>query len=136
MCAPAPAQDRHAGLPLRNIWPYRGKSVLGRSGFSCYNRAMKKSYFISFMLGFLFGTGEMFLLAMLSLMFAAAERIANVFFIPGRYMAAQFVGPQGSNTEVFLLTLFNGILYGLIFAIGYEVFQLAVKKLRVPNKMN
>jgi hypothetical protein len=66
------------------------------------------------MLGFLFGTGGMFLLAMLSLMFAAAERIANVFFIPGRYMAAQFVGPQGSNTEVFLLTLFNGILYGLI----------------------
>jgi hypothetical protein len=95
---------------------------------------MKKSYFISFMLGFLFGTVGMYLLAMLSLIFVPAERIANVFFIPGRYMAEQFAGPQGSNIEVLLLTLFNGILYGLVFAIGYGIFQLTAKKQSLTSR--
>jgi hypothetical protein len=76
----------------------------------------------------------MYLIAMLSLMFAAAERIADAFFTPGRYMAEQFAGPQGSYTEVLLLTLFNGILYGLVFLIRYWAFQLAVKTLRLTSR--
>jgi hypothetical protein len=95
---------------------------------------MKKPYLMSFILGFLFGTAGMYLLAMLSLLFVAAEGIADVFLAPGRYMAEQFAGPQGSDTEVLLLTLFNGILYGLVFLIEYWAFQHAVKTLRLTSR--
>jgi hypothetical protein len=65
--------------------------------------------------GFLFGTLGMFILAALSLLFAPIELIAMPLFVPGRFAASLFVGSEGSDAQVVLLTIFNGVLYALIF---------------------
>ena len=38
-------------------------------------------------------------------------------FYPGRWLGAQIGGANGSTLEVVLLTLFNGILYALLFVL-------------------
>lgn len=68
-------------------------------------------------LGFLFGTAGMYLLAMLSLMFQPVEVLTGFLFAPGRFISATFVGSEGSNAAVVLLTLFNGALYAGVFAL-------------------
>jgi hypothetical protein len=71
-------------------------------------------------LGFLFGTIGIFALSSLSLVSHIFEVVLSPLFWPGRFMAATFVGASVSNTQVLLLTLFNGVLYAVIFAlIGY-----------------
>lgn len=65
--------------------------------------------------GFVFGIVGMYVLAMLSLIFAPIEAASGFLFAPGRYLSERFAGPGASNSEVVLLTLANGIFYAIIF---------------------
>jgi hypothetical protein len=66
--------------------------------------------------GFLFGTLGLFALAALSLISGVAELVFAPLFWPARFLSARLAGAQGSTGEVVLLTLFNGLLYALLFA--------------------
>ena len=70
-----------------------------------------------FIWGFIFGALGLYILAVLALILPAAETLGDLLFFPGRYLAEQFAGAEGSNTEVALLSIFNGVLYGVIFTI-------------------
>lgn len=70
-----------------------------------------------FIWGFIFGAVGLYLLAMLALITPIFETIGNLLFFPGRYLAEQFVGAEGGNMAVILLSLFNGLLYGVIFIV-------------------
>ena len=65
--------------------------------------------------GFLFGTLGMFAFSALSLLSQTFEAISAPLFLPGRYLSATFVGSQGSDLAVAILTISNGILYAVIF---------------------
>lgn len=88
---------------------------------------MNKRASKSLIYGFLFGTVGMFILAGLALIFQPVEIITDFLFAPGRYLAAQFAGPEGSNTEVLILTLLNGVVYALIFALVYKACKIVKK---------
>jgi hypothetical protein len=74
---------------------------------------MKKSYFISFMLGFLFGTVGMYLLAMLSLIFVPAERIANVFLSMVDTWRSNLLALKGAISKSFYLLYLMGFSMAL-----------------------
>ncbi len=65
--------------------------------------------------GFLFGTVGLFLLSALALIFQPVEIVKDWLTIPVRALSQQFAGTDGSNVEVLILTLGNGILYALLF---------------------
>lgn len=65
--------------------------------------------------GFLFGTLGMFAFSALSLLSQVFEFISAPLFRPGRFLAATFVGSEGSDLAVAMLTISNGILYAIIF---------------------
>lgn len=65
--------------------------------------------------GFLFGALGLYVLAALSLISQVFELIFVPLFTPGRTMSALFVGSEGSNLDVLLLSVFNGLFYALIF---------------------
>jgi prepilin signal peptidase PulO-like enzyme (type II secretory pathway) len=69
------------------------------------------------LLGFFFGTVGLYLLAMVSLMTPILEFLVSPLFFPGRWLGGQIGGADGSTGEVILLTLFNGILYALLFVL-------------------
>lgn len=85
---------------------------------------MKSPYAKPLILGFLFGTLGMFILAMLSLVLQPVEWATAILFAPGRFMSAQFAGPDGSNLEVALLTLFNGVFYAAFFLLVRWIISL------------
>lgn len=74
--------------------------------------------------GFLFGTVGLFILSALALMLPFFEAIGNVLTAPIKMISARFAGSEGSNGEVFLLTLLNGILYAIIFAVVRKLYGL------------
>lgn len=67
--------------------------------------------------GFLFGTIGLYALAMLSLMMPFIEMLASPLMYPGRWLGSFINGSDGSTGEVLLLTLFNGILYAVLFVL-------------------
>lgn len=67
--------------------------------------------------GFLFGTLGMFAFSALSLLSQVFEFISAPLFWPGRFLAATFVGSEGSDLAVAMLTISNGILYAIIFIV-------------------
>lgn len=70
-----------------------------------------------FIIGFLFGALGLYVLSALSLALPFFEVVAGPLFWPGRFLSETFVGSEGSDIVVLLLTLFNGVFYGLVFAI-------------------
>jgi hypothetical protein len=75
---------------------------------------MNKQY-LPAILGFLFGTIGILLLSSLSLVSQTIELISAPFFWPGQKIAELFFGENAGNGSVIALTLFNGVLYALIF---------------------
>jgi len=67
--------------------------------------------------GFLFGTLGLYVLAFFALMIPFVETISGFLFAPGRFLASQFAGSDGTTSEVVLLMLANGILYAAVFAL-------------------
>ncbi len=65
--------------------------------------------------GFLFGTIGLFILSALALIFQPIEIIKDWLSLPIRIVAQRLAGSEGSNLEVLLLTVGNGLLYALIF---------------------
>lgn len=65
--------------------------------------------------GFAFGTLGLYLLALIALTAPVFETVSSLLMKPGRMVAEAFVDSEGSNGEVLLLTLFNGLFYLLIF---------------------
>jgi len=74
--------------------------------------------------GFIFGTAGLYILAILSLAIPFVENAASFLFGPGRFLAEKFAGTEGSNVEVLLLTLANGVIYSLIFLGAYRLMRL------------
>lgn len=67
------------------------------------------------LIGFIFGTLGLYILSAVSLFSSVVEFLSAPILWPGRTMTALLVGPNGSDLAVFLLTIFNGVLYALIF---------------------
>lgn len=67
--------------------------------------------------GFFFGTAGLLILSALSLMSPSIEVLAAPFLAPGRFAAEYAIGPNGSNTAVMALMLFNGSFYALLSVI-------------------
>jgi hypothetical protein len=68
--------------------------------------------------GFLFGTFGLWLLAGWGMVFPLLEVVAAPFLAPGRFLADRIVGPDGSDGEVALLTLMNGLVYMVLFVVA------------------
>ncbi len=76
---------------------------------------IRGTLWFGFILGFLFGTIGIWVLAMLSLALPPVEMVSSLFFLPGMWLA-QFLEHDGSlgSGGVTMLMLFNGALYGLL----------------------
>jgi hypothetical protein len=68
-------------------------------------------------IGFLFGVVGLFILAALALIVPFFEMILAVLAAPSRAFGLLINGPDGSTLEIIILSLFNGILYALIFRV-------------------
>lgn len=77
----------------------------------------------SFLLGFLFGTAGLYVLSALSLVFSVVEKVSTPLMWPGRYAAELFAGTEGSDFEVVILIIGNGVLYGLAFLLLAKLFR-------------
>lgn len=73
-----------------------------------------------FLIGFLFGTVGLWLLAMVNLVFPLAETLTQPLYTFGRSLAEILVrdGSAG-NAEVAVLMLATGVFYGLIGACAH-----------------
>jgi hypothetical protein len=69
-------------------------------------------------LGFLFGTIGVYLLAGVSLVSPLFEVVSAPLLSPGRLAADRLIGPEGTDGDVALLTLLNGLFYMLVFVAG------------------
>ncbi len=69
-------------------------------------------------MGFLFGTFGVYLLAGWALVFPLLEVVAAPLLALGRFAAERLVGPDGTDGEVALLTLLNGVIYMALFVVG------------------
>ena len=84
---------------------------------SCVYTVSMTTYKKPLIWGFLFGTLGLYVLAFFALMLPFVETLTNFLYAPGRFLASQFAGPDGSTLEVILLMLANGILYAAVFAL-------------------
>lgn len=87
---------------------------------------LSSSPWFGFILGVLFGTAGMWILAMLSLVFQPIELLTGPLFAPGRWLSAQTAGADGSmgNLGVALLMGANGLLYGIV---GFALHRLLAR---------
>lgn len=83
-----------------------------------------RSYMKAFVWGFIFGTLGLYVLVLFALALPTLESFTHVLTIPGRTVAEKFIGPEGNNIEVLLLTIFNGIVYGILFTLIRLVLNL------------
>lgn len=68
-----------------------------------------------FILGFLFGTLGLWILAMLSLAFPPVELVAQPLFAFGRWLSDMAISDgSANNVEVGMLIVGNGVLYGVL----------------------
>lgn len=80
--------------------------------------------------GFLFGTVGIFLLALVSLMFPAAEMFAAPLLAPGRYVASVVTGPSASTPMVIFLYLCTGLMYAFVgFVLELLLSRMFTKKI-------
>lgn len=78
------------------------------------------------LIGFLFGTIGLWLLALLGLMLRVFELLGALFLAPGRWLASLVAGESASTGTVVALFLAVGVFYAAIGA----VVELAYRKLR------
>jgi hypothetical protein len=76
---------------------------------------MNKKHFSYPIIGFLFGSFGLYVLALLALIFPFFEALGSILFAPGRILARMLLGSNGSSLDVLLLTIANGILYAILF---------------------
>lgn len=75
-----------------------------------------------FAIGFLFGTIGLYIVSLASLSWSIFEYALNVFAGPGRSFAGIFFDSEANLAEIVILTVFNGLFYGLVFTILHNVF--------------
>lgn len=79
------------------------------------------------LIGFLFGTVGLWIIAALSLAIPYVELAARIFLLPGRYVAGLLFESSIATWGVVLLFLFNGLLYATIGALIHITIN-AVRK--------
>lgn len=85
---------------------------------------MLRPYMKAFLWGFIFGTVGLYILVLFALALPTIESFTHILTIPGRTVAEKFIGPEGNNIEVLLLTIFNGIVYGILFVLIRWILNL------------
>lgn len=86
---------------------------------------LSSSPWSGFILGVLFGTAGMWILAMLSLVLQPVELLTAPLFWPGRWLSSLTAGDDGSmgNLGVALLMGANGLLYGGVGALLHVMIK-------------
>lgn len=78
--------------------------------------------------GFLFGTVGLYILAFFALALPFVESLTNFLYAPGRFLASQFAGPDGSTLEVILLIVANGLVFSAIFVAIAKITSIIRKR--------